>query len=139
MKRVVYILIAIGLIWACEPEFKGNPDRFKQGTFEVPAQQGISKTIITRRDSIQIENYTRYIEVSTDSGAFVKEDQRIDTFYITWKNNFFYTARMKSPRTEIDKELMFYQITKVTDTSYDFSMKIGYSEFKQTGTVYKVD
>ena len=59
--------------------------------------------------------------------------------YIQWKNHFFYTARMKSPKTEIDKEPMFYQITKITKNSYDFSMRIGYSEFRQTGTVTKID
>ena len=45
---------------------------------------------------------------------------------------------MKSPKTDIDRETMYYQITKISENSYDFSMRIGYSEFRQTGTVYKV-
>ena len=140
MKKLLYFCLLLGCIGSCSPEIKGNPDRFKSGTFEVPGKEGIvSKTIITRQDSLQVEQYTRYIEVSTDSGVFTKEDERIDTFYITWKNNFFYTARMKSPRNDLDTEPMFYQITKVTDTSYSFRMNVGYSKFKQTGTVYKID
>lgn len=139
MKQLFYICILMITMGACTPEIKGDPDRFKSGTFEVPGKEGIvSKTIISRQDSLQIERYTRYIEVSTDSGVFTKEDERIDTFYIEWKNNFFYTARMKSPRNDLDTEPMFYQITKVTDSSYNFTMNVGYSKFKQQGTVYKI-
>ena len=45
---------------------------------------------------------------------------------------------MKSPKTDLDKDPIFVQITKVTDSSYSFTAKIGYSNFKQKGTVYKV-
>ena len=63
---------------------------------------------------------------------------QIDTLYITWKNNFFYTLKMKSPKKEIDKQPIFVQITKVKDSSYSFSAKVGYSNFKQDGTVFKI-
>jgi hypothetical protein len=139
MKKIIYILMVFAAFLACEPELKGNPDRFKEGAFEIPAAQNYGKTEIKRMDSLHIEKYTRLVEVSTDSGSYTKEITRIDTLYIKWKNSFFYTLRMKSPKTEADKDPIFVQITKVTDTSYDFSAKIGYSNFKQTGTVYKVD
>ena len=139
MKKFVYILLIAVAFGACAPEVKGDPERFKLGKFEIPAGTGYSKTEIERVDSLHIEKYTKYIEVSTDSGAFVKEVPRIDTLYITWKNNFFYTLEMKSPKSEADKDKIYVQITKVTEDSYDFSAKVGYSNFKQTGTVYKVD
>jgi hypothetical protein len=139
MKKVVYILLVFIAFTACQPELKGEPDRFRLGTFEIPAGKNYGKTEIKRIDSLHIEKYTRFVEVSTDSGSYTKEVTRTDTLYIKWKNNFFYTLRMKSPKTKADKDEIFVQITKVTDTSYDFSAKIGYSNFKQTGTVYKID
>ena len=139
MKKIVYIFILFVTIWACKPQIEGDANRFKEGTFEIPAGTGYSKTIIKRIDSLHIEEYTKYIEVSTDSGSFTKEVNRIDTLYITWRNNFFYTLKMKSPRTKSDEDKIFVQITKVTEDSYDFSAKIGYSNFEQKGTVYKIN
>ena len=45
---------------------------------------------------------------------------------------------MKNLKTRLDKDPIFVRITKVTDSSYNFTVKIGYSKFKQKGTVYKV-
>ncbi len=131
------ILILL-LFSSCEKENIGSADRFKLGVFEIPAGKGYSKTIVTRIDSLQIEEYTKYAEISTDSGVFQRETKKIDTLYIKWKNNFFYTLTMKSPKNELDKDPIFVQITKITDTTYNFTAKIGFSEFKQKGTVYKI-
>ena len=126
------------LFFSCAPEKKGDPTRFKYGTFEIPAGDGYGKTIIVRKDSLQIEKYTKKVSISTDSLVTEKEIKHIDTLYIKWKNNFAYTLQMKSPKTDLDKDPIFVQITKVTDSSYSFTAKIGYSNFKQKGTVYKV-
>mgnify|MGYP003981464941 CR=1 FL=1 len=67
-----------------------------------------------------------------------KENIIIDTLYIKWKNNFFYTLKMKSPKTDLDNDPIFVQINKITENSYDFTAKIGFSEFKQKGTFYKI-
>ena len=117
---------------------RSNAERFKLGVFEIPAGKGYSKTIVTRVDSLQVEEYVKYTEISTDSGVFKRENKIIDTLYIKWKNNFFYTLKMKSPKTELDKDPIFVQINKLSDSSYDFTAKIGFSEFKQKGTVYKI-
>ncbi len=138
MKKIIVVLLVTFLVISCQTEPKGDAERFKRGTFEIPAGKGYSKTIITRIDSLQIEEYTKYIEVSTDSGSFQKELKKIDTLYIQWKNNFFYTLRMKSPKKDIDKDKIFVQITKIKENSYEFSAKIGYSKFKQSGVVYKI-
>jgi len=45
---------------------------------------------------------------------------------------------MKSPKKELDKDPIYVQIVKVTDDSYSFSAKIGFSKFKTDGTIYKV-
>ena len=132
------ILIIVFFLSSCSSKKANNAERFKLGVFEIPAGKGYSKTIVTRIDSIQIEEYTKYTEISTDSGVFRKETKNIDTLYITWKNNFFYTLKMKSPKTELDKDPIFVQINKLSDSSYDFTAKIGFSEFKQKGTVYKI-
>jgi hypothetical protein len=87
---------------------------------------------------LQTEKYIKYTEISTDSGSYVREEQKTDVYYIKWKNNFFYTLQMKDPKSDLDEDPIFVQITKVTKDSYDFSARIGYSNFKQTGTVTKI-
>jgi len=126
------------LVFASCSSEKGDPERFRQGVFEVPAGKGYSKTIITRIDSIQIEEYEKIISISNDSVSGEKRIKRIDTLYIKWKNNFFYSLKMKSPKKQLDKDAIYVQITKITDNSYDFSAKIGFNKFLTDGTVYKV-
>lgn len=138
MRKFFVALIVTILLFACQTEPKGDASRFREGVFEIPAGESYSKTIITRKDSLQIEEYTKFIEVSTDSTITKKKINKVDTLYITWKNNFFYTLKMKSPKKELDHDPIFVQITKVTDSSYNFSAKIGFSDFKQNGTVYKI-
>ena len=134
----VTLLAAFTCIIGCKSEPKGNPDRFKYGVFEFPPIGNLSKIKITRADSLQIEEYTEKISISNDSMNTEKLIKHIDTFFIKWKNNFNYTCIMKNPKTDLDKDPIFVQITKVKDSSYDFSLRIGYSNYKQTGTVYKV-
>lgn len=139
MKQTLGFLVIILLLAACAPKSKGDPTRFKHGTFEIPAGEGYSKTIIIRKDSLQIEQYSKIVSISTDSTVSEKRIEHIDTLFITWKNNFAYTLKMKNPKTDLDKDPIFVQITKVTDNSYDFTAKIGYSNFRQKGTVFKVN
>lgn len=139
MKKILFLVGLLVTISACEPQIKGDPDRFKTGVFEAPGIEGsISKTTITRNDSLQIEKYIKYTEISTDSGSYVREEQKTDVYYIEWKNNFFYKLTMKNPKSDIDEDPVYVQITKISENSYDFSAKIGYSNFKQTGTVTKI-
>lgn len=139
MKKSILLLLFIALFFSCLPEKNIDASRFKQGVFEIPSGNGYEKTIITRKDSLQIEEYIKKVSISNDSATYDKIEKHIDTLYITWKNNFFYTLQMKSPKKEIDKDPIFVQITKVTDTSYNFTAKIGYSNFKIEDTVYKID
>jgi len=135
--KFIYLFFLLSIVLSsCKVETKGNPDRFKYGTFEIPAINNYSKTIIVRKDSLQIEYYSKKTIVSTDSTVVEKEVKRIDTLFIEWKNNFAYTLRMKNPKTEDEKDPIFVQINKVTDSSYSFVSRVGYTNFKPKGTVY---
>jgi len=141
-KRNTILLVLVSCFFLltftyCSTE-KGDPERFRKGIFEVPAGKGYSKTIITRIDSIQIEEYDKIISISNDSASGEKRIKYIDTLYIKWKNNFFYSLKMKSPKKQLDKDAIYVQITKITDDSYDFSAKIGFNKFLTDGTVYKI-
>ena len=139
MNYILRTLIIAAVLTSCKSEFNDNSDRFKKGVFEIPAGEGYGKTTITRIDSLQIEEYEKVISISNDSSSGVKRSKHIDTLYIKWKNNFFYTLNMKSPKKELDKDPIYVQIVKVTEDSYSFSAKIGFSKFKTDGTIYKVE
>ena len=126
------------LFLSCNSDIKDNSEKFRFGVFEIPGGKGYSKTIITRKDSLQIEEYEKITSISNDSATFEIREKKIDTLYITWKNNFFYTLKMKSPKNKADKDPIFVQITKLLDSSYNFTAKIGFSNFKQDGVVTKI-
>lgn len=107
---------------SCKSELKDNSDQFKIGVFEIPSGKSFVKETIIRKDSIQIS----------------KHGNEIDTLSIKWKNNFFYTLRYINPKTELQKDPMFIQINKIHKDSYDFTVKIGFSKFKNKGTMYKI-
>jgi hypothetical protein len=133
----LFSCLFLTILISCSSE-KGDPERFRKGVFEVPAGKGYSKTTITRIDSIQIEEYDKIISISNDSVSGEKRIKQIDTLYIKWENNFFYSLKMKTPKKQLDKDAIYVQITKITDDSYDFSAKIGFNKFLTDGTVYKV-
>ena len=134
-KVVAFFLIFIAIL-SCNVQPEGNPERFKYGTFTMDPVDNYTNILIVRKDSLQIEHYTKKISISTDSTITEKEIQKIDTAYITWKNNFAYTLKIKNPKTEIDKDHIFVQINKVTDSSCSFTARIGYSKYQNKGTMY---
>ena len=138
MRKLLAILVFFTVLFSCQSEIKDTTDRFKKGVFDTPAGEGYSKTIITRKDSIQIEEYEKIIATSIGSNAGEKRIKHLDTLYIKWKNNFFYSLKMKSPKKELDKDPIYVQITEITDNSYKFKAKIGFSKFATDGTIYKV-
>lgn len=137
-KVMLSLFSFLFVLLSCNSELKDNSNRFKEGIFEIPAGKGYSKTIITRKDSLQIEEYEKIVNLSNDSITSVKRIKNIDTLYIKWKNNFFYSLKMKSPKKELDKDPIYIQITQVTDSSYSFKAKIGFSKFTSEGNIYKI-
>lgn len=121
MKKIVLILTILTLIVSCTNK-PLNPDRFKTGTFEIPAGKGYEKTILVRQDSIQIETY----------------EDRVDTLSISWKNNFNYTLKMMHPKTAIDEDPIHVKITTIEKDSYEFEAVIGHSNFVQKGEIIKI-
>lgn len=120
MKKIALIIGFFTLIVACRND-ELNPDRFKTGTFEIPAGKGYEKTIIIRQDSLQIEKY----------------ESRIDSLSIYWKNNFNYTLKMLHPKSAIDEEPIHVKITSLKKKSYEFEAVIGHSNYIQKGTIFK--
>ena len=119
MKKIILIIITIAFFSCKNGEM--NPNRFKTGTFEIPEGKGYEKTIIIRKDSLQIEKY----------------EDRIDSLSIFWKNNFNYTLKMLHPKTAIDEDPIYVKITNLNKNSYDFEAVIGHSNFIQKGTIFK--
>ena len=125
LKDQVFFLCLFSFLFtfiSCKSELKDNSDQFKIGVFEIPSGKSFVKETIIRKDSIQIS----------------KHGNEIDTLSIKWKNNFFYTLRYINPKTELQKDPMFIQINKIHKDSYDFTVKIGFSKFKNKGTMYKL-
>jgi hypothetical protein len=120
MKKIILLISIVTILIGCK-EAHLSPDRFKTGIFEIPEGKGYSKTIITRIDSLQIEQY----------------EKRIDSFLITWKNNFNYSLKMTNPTSALDKETIYVKITNIEDKSYDFEAVIGLSNYTQKGTIFK--
>ncbi|MFY9241709.1 MAG: hypothetical protein WAO74_01635 [Polaribacter sp.] len=120
---LVFVLLPLFfLLSSCNSELKDNSDRFKEGVFEIPAGKDFVKETIIRKDSFQISKYGNHI----------------DTLSIKWKNNFFYTLKYINPKNDLQQEPMFIQINKIHADSYDFTVKIGFSEYAKKGTIYKI-
>jgi hypothetical protein len=119
MKKIALIFVLFLSISSCSND-ELDPNRFKNGTFEIPEGKGYKKTIIIRQDSIQIEKYI----------------DRIDTLLITWETNFKYSLKMIHPKTAIDEDPIHVKITNLKKDSYDFEAVIGLSNFVQKGTLF---
>lgn len=121
MKRIILFISIVTLLFGCKKE-SISPDRFKTGTFEIPEGKGYSRTVITRIDSLQIEQY----------------EERIDSFSISWKNNFNYSLKMTNPKSALDEEIIYVKITNIEKKAYDFEAVIGHSNYTQKGTITKI-
>lgn len=120
MKKIILLPLLLLALFSCKNDAQ-DPDRFKSGTFEIPAGKGYEKTIIIRQDSIQIEKY----------------EDRTDTLSISWKNNFNYTLKMLHPKIAIDEDPIHIKITSIKPNSYEFEAVIGQSNYVQKGEITK--
>ena len=123
MKKIFITFFVLTVFLSCkETTIIDNNNKFKTGVFEIPAGKNFVKETIIRKDSIQISRY----------------EDHVDTLSIKWKNNFFYTLKYINPKNEMQKDPMFIQINKIYEDSYDFTVKIGFSNFSTKGTIYKI-
>lgn len=119
MKKIVFTLVTGFLFSACLTDTP-DPERFKEGFFEIPEGKGYKKTSIIRKDSLQIETY----------------GSKSDTLIISWKDNFNYTLKILYPKTAIDEEPIHVRITDISKDSYEFEAVIGNSNFVQKGKLF---
>ncbi|MDG1812238.1 MAG: hypothetical protein P8H13_09915 [Polaribacter sp.] len=123
MKKIIFTFIVFITITSCkEAVIVDGNNTFRTGVFEIPAGKNFVKETIIRKDSIQISKY----------------EDHVDTLSIKWKNNFFYTLKYINPKNEMQKDPMYIQINKIYKDSYDFTVKIGFSNFSTKGTIYRV-
>ncbi|MBV1887863.1 MAG: hypothetical protein KUG51_01080 [Urechidicola sp.] len=122
MKKAILIFLSIFAILSCEPKKKLDVETFKQGTFEILADEKYEKTTFKRIGDLQIEYY----------------EDRVDTLSIHWKNNFNYTLQMLHPKSKLDNEPINVKLKSITTNSYDFEAVIGHSNFVIKGTVIKI-
>ena len=122
MKKLIIICIVLLTLLSCKKREQLDLDNFKQGTFEILADEKYDKTVFKRIGDLQIEYY----------------EDKIDTLSIHWKNNFSYTLQMLHPKTELDNEPINVMLKSVTANSYDFEAIIGHSNFVIKGTVIKI-
>jgi hypothetical protein len=121
MKKFIGLVLFYLVLIGCSSDSR-DPDRFRNGVFEIPEGKGYKKTIIIRNDSIQIEKY----------------EDKIDTLHIEWESNFTYTLKMLHPETAIDEDPIHVKITRLKKNSYEFEAVIGHSNFIQKGTLRKI-
>lgn len=122
MKNIVFILILF-LFFSCEKPKNIDLEIFKTGTFKTLLDANDDSSIAVRNDSIQIETY----------------NSKKDTFAINWINNFEYVLKKTNPKTALDNTPFHVKITGVKEDSYTFKAYYKGSNFKQTGTVYKLE
>jgi hypothetical protein len=122
MRKIFFILSCIILFSSCKRGEKLDVKIFRTGTFEIPATDTYSKTLIKRIDSFQIETY----------------EEKVDTLLIHWKNDFNYTLNMLNLMNGIKEDPIHVQITRLNSDSYEFIAVVGHSNFKQDGKVFKI-
>jgi len=122
MKNIFIISLLILSLSSCKQREKLNLENFKQGAFEILADEKYDKTTFKRIGDLQIEYY----------------EDRIDTLQIHWENNFNYTLQMLHPKTKLDNEPINVKLKNISPKSYDFEAIIGHSNFVIKGTVVKI-
>jgi len=122
MKKLLLINICILTLLSCKKREKLNLETFKQGTFEILADEKYDKTTFKRIGNLQIEYY----------------EDRIDTLKIHWENNFNYRLQMLHPVSKLDNEPINVKLKNGSPKSYDFEAVIGHSNFVIKGTVVKI-
>jgi hypothetical protein len=121
--KLIIIICALSLLFllSCHNDHTGIGD-FRTGTFQTFLDNSEIKSIATRNDSLQFENYNNVI----------------DTFKIEWKSNFEYVLSKINPKSELDSTPFLVKIIGFKNNSYTFKAHYKGSNFKQTGKATKL-
>lgn len=122
IKTLLLILIVL-LMFSCQNKTQTNIDSFKKGNFKTVLNDRNITSFAIRNDSLQIETF----------------DNKKDTFYIKWKNDFEYILLKKNPKDLLDSTPFYVKINGIKKNSYTFKAYHKGSNFKQEGTAYKIE
>ena len=121
-KTTLFTLM-IFILFSCQNKVQTNIDSFKTGKFRTVLNDRNITSFAIRNDSLQIETF----------------DNKKDTFYINWKNDFEYILTKKNPKTLLDSTPFNVKINGIKSNSYTFKAYYKGSTFKQEGTAYKIE
>jgi len=122
MNKFIFILFTLLLV-SCIDKPETKPNNFKIGTFKTVLEDKNTISFAKRNDSIQIETY----------------NNKKDTFYIKWVDNFEYILLKKKSKTLLDSTPFHVKITGIKKKSYTFNAYYKGSKFKQKGTSTKIE
>jgi len=115
-------LFTLIILFSCQNKPEINIKSFRYGNYKTVLDYKNITSYAQRNDSLQIETY----------------DNKKDTFYIEWVNNFEYILLKKNPKSLIDSTPFHVKITEIKKNSYNFSAYHKGSKFKQKGTAFKI-
>ncbi len=121
-KTLLYFLLVL-FLFSCQNKTQTNIDSFKRGNYKTVLNDSKTTSFAIRNDSLQIETY----------------DNKKDTFYIKWNNDFEYFLLKKNPKTLLDSTPFYVKIIGIKDNSYTFKAYYKGSNFKQKGTAFKIE
>ncbi len=121
--RSLFLIITVLCLYSCQEAKPAKVSDFRTGSFKTVLDDRQIISTAWRNDSVQIETY---------SG-------KMDTFAIRWVDPFEYVLVKTNPRTMLDSTPFHVKITSIKRDSYTFRAYYRGSNFKQTGTAFKLD
>lgn len=122
MKKLIIFSICF-IVISCVQNPDKKPNNFKTGSFKTVLEYKNITSYAIRNDSIQIETY----------------NNKKDTFYIKWEDNFEYILLKKNPKTLLDSTPFHVKITGIKKNSYSFNAYHKGSKFKQKGKAFRIE
>ena len=122
MRPLLIVVTALCLI-SCTREKPAKVGDFHKGSFKTVLDDTEIVSTAWRNDSVQVETYAG----------------KTDTFAIKWVDPFEYVLVKTKPRTLLDSTPFHVKITSIKRDRYTFRAYYRGSNFKQTGTAYKLD
>jgi len=121
--RSLFLIITVLCLYSCQEAKPAKVSDFRTGSFKTVLDDRQIVSTAWRNDTVQIETY---------SG-------KKDTFDIRWVDPFEYVLVKTNPRTLLDSTPFHVKITSIKRDSYTFRAYYRGSNFKQTGTAFKLD
>ena len=121
--RPFLMILLLPFLFSCKDDRLAKVSDFRTGSFKTVLDDRQIVSTALRNDSLQIESY----------------EGKVDTFNIQWVDPFEYILVKNNPKTLLDSTPFHVKITSLQKGSYTFRAYYRGSNFKQTGTAYKLD